>query len=126
MKALAIILLLTAFAAHAAQPSLTIPEGVTVYGPFSANVAHRRGGFSFERTSLEPTFTSASFVVEYSTDKAKTWKWMCALTLPTTKARHPRVSADCPYYEGATHIRVTAAVIGGTVGLKAVPAGRTR
>jgi hypothetical protein len=116
---------------YGAQKDVTVPQGTTVYGPFAWNVLHRRGELSFVRTGM--TATGATFTFGYSPDGGTTWlgetsPFFCRVVMTAQVNPTNLYSADCPLPIGAiaTHLRVTAVVVGGTITISSAPTVRSK
>jgi hypothetical protein len=125
MKALIFLLLLSSVA-FAAQKEITIPEGVTPFGPITVGALQKYLDLRFERS---PTFTNsnvkASVIVNYSIDGGKTYQFMCGFRFQG-EAGVPISEAPCLIPAGTTHAQGTITVTGGSITLTAVVEPKTR
>jgi hypothetical protein len=123
LKALVFALLLVASTVDGAQV-FSIPEGKTVYGPFPANPTSKRAGLTTGLTVISANFTSALLRFEYTPDSGTSWFHLCSIGLAPKIIPSKPIPLTCPIvnHQGATNIRVIATVVGGSVGVSALPA----
>jgi hypothetical protein len=120
-----ICLFLLGSVAFGAQSSFTIPVGTTPFGPISVNVLHRFTKFEGGFITLAPGQT-ISGEIQYSTDKGKTWSFLCGFVsdqpIPTPKP----FFRGCEFPEGTTSIQGVVVVTGKSVTITATPSLTSR
>jgi hypothetical protein len=124
VKTLILFCLLTGFA-YGAQ-STVIKEGSTTYGPIAMSQLHRVSQISFTRTSN--AFTSLTILFEYSPDKGANWIWYGTTVFPGGGPLTAPLGSlkQLPNGVIATHIRVTALAVGGSITLQKDPVVATK
>lgn len=119
MKSALTILLFWAALAHGAS-TVTVPEGTTTYGPFS--IGSLDNAMEIQLEPVSATFTTATFYIDMSEDKGKTWiGGICVgQMLPTLSKFH---GGECPVPLNLTptHFRVRVVLVGGSLTIAKIP-----
>jgi hypothetical protein len=115
------MLLLIPLAVHAAQKTITIPVGTTIYGPISLNSAHRFTDVSIDRSLWTDPARVMQIVIELSTNGGP-WIWQCAATSRGGAAPSQRTFIPCDLPTGSNRqVRAVVTVEGGEITLGIAP-----
>jgi hypothetical protein len=106
---------------YAAQ-SIVIPQGTTVYGPFNISAGHKRAEISFQTTSSN--FTKMTIVLDCFANGAWAWRGTSVYLGGGDPIKPIGSNKGCQI--GATQIRATVTLEGGSVTISQVPNLRSR
>jgi hypothetical protein len=105
---------------YAAQ-TFTIPQGTTVYGPFSVTTLKHRPYLSLDKSLWTNPAIKLDAAFDISSDKGSTWVFFCRFTAQGG-GTIPVVIVACDVLpDSATNVRVTTVVTGGSIVLPSSP-----